>query len=55
VTAEGIEELAHVDFLSARNCDEGQGYYYGKPMPGFEFEQKLIEQEMSEKRIGRTH
>lgn len=44
VTAEGIEELEHVNFLLDRECDEGQGFFYGKPMPEFEFEQMLIEQ-----------
>lgn len=44
VTAEGIEELEHVNFLVDRDCDEGQGFFYGKPMPEFEFEQMLIEQ-----------
>ncbi|MDX1812459.1 MAG: EAL domain-containing protein [Gammaproteobacteria bacterium] len=56
VTAEGIEELDHVHFLTDKNCDEGQGYFYGKPMPSFEFEQVLIEQEESLKRAsGPTH
>jgi len=32
VTAEGIEDKWHADFLLARGCDEGQGYYFAKPM-----------------------
>ncbi len=44
VTAEGIEEREHVKFLLDRDCDEGQGFFYGKPMPDFEFEQMLVEQ-----------
>ena len=55
VTAEGIEELEHVVFLADRECDEGQGFYYGKPMPNFEFEQMLLEQEQFNKRAGSTH
>jgi diguanylate cyclase (GGDEF)-like protein len=31
VTAEGVETNAQVDFLSGLNCDEIQGYLYGKP------------------------
>ena len=35
--AEGIEEPSHVAVLLANECDEGQGYYFGKPMPLDEF------------------
>jgi diguanylate cyclase (GGDEF)-like protein/PAS domain S-box-containing protein len=37
VTAEGIEESAQADFLKQRFCHEGQGYYFGRPMPAAEF------------------
>ena len=42
VTAEGIEEKWHAEFLAAHGCDEGQGYYFAKPMPKDEM-QKLLE------------
>ncbi|MDH5259333.1 MAG: bifunctional diguanylate cyclase/phosphodiesterase, partial [Gammaproteobacteria bacterium] len=32
VTAEGVEEKCHVDFLASRGCDEAQGYYFARPM-----------------------
>ncbi len=32
VLAEGVESEAHVQFLRAQHCDEGQGYYYSKPL-----------------------
>ncbi|OCH97771.1 diguanylate cyclase [Legionella jamestowniensis] len=33
VLAEGIETLEQLKFLRSRNCDEGQGFFYGHPMP----------------------
>ncbi|MCI2284406.1 EAL domain-containing protein [Colwellia sp. MSW7] len=30
--AEGVEELAHVDFLKSIHCDEIQGYWYSRPL-----------------------
>ncbi|MDO5521118.1 MAG: EAL domain-containing protein [bacterium] len=38
VTAEGIENEEHVEFLNACNCTKGQGYFYAKPMSISEFE-----------------
>jgi diguanylate cyclase (GGDEF)-like protein/PAS domain S-box-containing protein len=40
VIAEGIEDAATVDLLVGMGCDEGQGYYFGRPVPAAEFEQK---------------
>ena len=37
VVAEGIEELHHLNLLKELQCDEGQGYYLGKPMPLLDF------------------
>jgi diguanylate cyclase (GGDEF)-like protein len=34
VTAEGIEDLAVAEVLSAIGCTYGQGYAFGRPMPG---------------------
>ena len=33
VVAEGIETEAVWDLLKESGCDEGQGYYMGRPMP----------------------
>ena len=32
VVAEGIEERAQLDFLHANFCDEGQGYFFSRPL-----------------------
>ena len=39
--AEGVEIREQVDFLAKQGCDMIQGYYYAKPMPGDEFEQRM--------------
>ena len=38
VIAEGIEDRATADFLVSMGCEEGQGYFFGRPMPASEFE-----------------
>ena len=38
VIAEGIENRATADFLVSMGCEEGQGYFFGRPMPASEFE-----------------
>lgn len=42
VVAEGIETRAQLDLLKALDCDEGQGYFFGKPVPADEA-RKLVE------------
>ncbi len=41
VVAEGIEEQEHIAFLRQHHCDEGQGYYFGRPMPASALEELL--------------
>lgn len=41
VVAEGIERKEQVDFLARQGCDMIQGFYFAKPMPIAEFEEKV--------------
>ena len=38
VTAKGVERMDQVAFLGGLGCDQVQGYLYGRPLPGEEFE-----------------
>ncbi len=40
VVAEGIETAEQIELLKSMNCDAAQGYYYAKPMPIVQFEEK---------------
>ena len=40
IVAEGIESREQVDFLAEQECDLIQGYFFAKPMPVNEFEEK---------------
>ena len=42
VIAEGIENRATADYLVSMGCEEGQGYFFGRPMPANEFEEKFL-------------
>jgi diguanylate cyclase (GGDEF)-like protein/PAS domain S-box-containing protein len=42
VLAEGIEDRATNDLLLRMGCNKGQGYYFGRPAPPTEFEQKFL-------------
>lgn len=42
VVAEGIETEQQFEFLRKINCDEGQGYYFGPPVPADEIAAILV-------------
>jgi EAL domain-containing protein (putative c-di-GMP-specific phosphodiesterase class I) len=45
VIAEGIADRAAADLLSSMGCAEGQGFYFGRPMPAKELEQRFLVEE----------
>jgi EAL domain-containing protein (putative c-di-GMP-specific phosphodiesterase class I) len=40
--AEGIENRATADFLVGMGCEEGQGYFFGRPMPAAAFDRHFL-------------
>ncbi len=41
VIAEGIETRQQLEFLKKHQCDQAQGFYFGRPCPAKEFSEKL--------------
>jgi diguanylate cyclase (GGDEF)-like protein/PAS domain S-box-containing protein len=42
VIAEGVENRATADLLMSMGCEEGQGYFFGRPMPAQAFEEQFL-------------
>ncbi len=40
--AEGVEEKEQLDILKELDCDQIQGFYFGKPIPAKDFEEKWL-------------
>ena len=47
VVAEGIENRATADFLISMGCEEGQGYFFGRPMPVEAFEKQFLASDLA--------
>ena len=45
IVAEGIETREQVDFLAKQDCDLIQGFYFSKPLPVSEFEERAYPKE----------
>lgn len=45
VVAEGVETEQHLQFLSAQNCDELQGYLFCRPLQPLSFDKMLAERQ----------
>lgn len=44
--AEGIENRATADLLVSMGCEEGQGYFFGRPIPAEAFEKQFLAAEL---------
>lgn len=44
VTAEGVETIEQLSELTALNCEEGQGYFFSKPVKASEVETLIVSQ-----------
>ncbi|MDQ6596780.1 EAL domain-containing protein [Bacillus salipaludis] len=42
VIAEGVENQNQVEFLAEAKCHKIQGYYYSKPLPALEIEERYL-------------
>jgi EAL domain-containing protein (putative c-di-GMP-specific phosphodiesterase class I) len=42
VIAEGIENRTTADLLASMGCEEGQGYFFGRPQPVSELEEQFL-------------
>ncbi|MEB0012811.1 EAL domain-containing protein [Glaciimonas sp. Gout2] len=52
VIAEGVETVEQKDFLLAAGCDYAQGYLYSRPVMPEQFEQLLLQDQVSPGRVG---
>jgi EAL domain-containing protein (putative c-di-GMP-specific phosphodiesterase class I) len=51
VIAEGIENQATADLLINMGCEQGQGYFFGRPMPAQAFESQFLKADHSTAKV----
>lgn len=51
VIAEGIENSATADLLATMGCEEGQGYFFSRPVPVAEFEGRFLALDTADGRL----
>ncbi|HAW26346.1 MAG TPA: GGDEF-domain containing protein, partial [Pseudomonas sp.] len=55
VIAEGVETAEQERYLIDEGCNEGQGYYYSKPIPAAELTALLSQSLRFERRLNSEH
>lgn len=50
VVVEGVETRRQRDFLEGAGCDSVQGYYYSRPIPQKEYEEKYLNETVTEQK-----
>ena len=46
VVAEGVEDAMTASILADMGCNEGQGYFFGRPMPARDFERQWFSRDV---------
>ena len=54
VVAEGVETEMQYSFVKQHGCDEVQGYLFGRPVPGEQFEKQLAAKIVADSAVGKT-
>ena len=52
VMAEGVETVTQLSLLMGEGCDEIQGYYFSRPVPGAELEEILLREKALQAPVG---
>ena len=48
VIAEGVEREAQLNYLKSMGCEMVQGYYFSRPLPADEFEQRILQESIED-------
>ncbi len=53
ITAEGVETQEQLEYLQIKQCDEGQGFYFSRPVPADQITEMLENASVQMKRMAR--